>query len=578
MLYRLNVSGDMLSCGNLRNANSGNTGTYECEFTFTGEWAELSAFGVFITKDNAYSVPIIGGKCIIAAEALSTNGVLDIGVFGTNGSDTDLKRISTNLVRVFIDEGAYRDAAAPETPTPDAWEIYAAEIKKLQQAAASSASSALSSKTAAEAAQGKAETAQEKAEEAQGKAESAKSAAETAKTAAEAAQEGAETAKAGAEEERQKAEFAKGAAEAAKASAAEAARNALLSSESAETAEKNAKDAEQGAKTAEQSTKEALTGYVKKTDIYDSNENISAGKLKNCAMVKSEAPGDVTPATFEGAVYIDDLASEIYICLRKYTDGRGMFVKLAKTEDLVSYLKKADLLDSGGKITGDKLKNCAKYSYEAPKDGETAADFTGQIYLDQATHTVYVCEAATSNNGYFLKLPSNSDLEKCVKKTDYATASSPGVVRLVDSVSPGNNPAVMTEDALDEYLGKNNYIKQQEVPGALTAGKYIDISSDGKITAKALNNYGTPSDMTNFSDSVLLTPNNMPEMMAITLTDSGFGTFMTDARKDAALQNLGAAKESDVAYASQTAKGTIRAWLTTENGESVLNLATEDSE
>ena len=219
MLYRLNVSGDMLSCGNLRNANSGNTGTYECEFTFTGEWAELSAFGVFITKDKAYSVPIIGGKCVIAAEALSTNGVLDIGVFGTNGSSTDLKRISTNLVRVFIDEGAYRDAAAPETPTPSAWETYAAEMKKLQQAAASSASSALSSKTAAETAQGKAETAQGKAEAAESGAESAKNAAENAKTAAEAAQEGAETARSGAEEERKKAEHAKGAAEAAKASA-----------------------------------------------------------------------------------------------------------------------------------------------------------------------------------------------------------------------------------------------------------------------------------------------------------------------------------------------------------------------
>lgn len=430
MLYRLNVSGDMLSCGNLRNANSGNTGTYECEFTFTGEWAELSAFGVFITKDKAYSVPIIGGKCVIAAEALSTNGVLDIGVFGTNGSSTDLKRISTNLVRVFIDEGAYRDAAAPETPTPSAWETYAAEMKKLQQAAASSASSALSSKTAAET-----------------------------------AQEGAETAKAGAEEERKKAEHAKGSAESAKASAEEAARNALLSSESAEAAEKNAKDAEQG-------LKDALTGYV----------------------------------------------------------------------------KKADLLDSGGQVAGDKLGNCAKHSYEAPTDGATAADFTGQLYLDQATHTVYMCEAVSTisgkKTGYFLKLPSNSDLEKCVKKTDYATVNTPGVVTLADSGNPGNNPAVMTEGAVEEYLGKNNYIKQQEVPGALTAGKYIDISSDGKITAKSLNNYGSPSDMTDFSDSVLLTPQDMPEMMAITITSGNFQMFMTDARKDAALQILGAAKES----------------------------------
>lgn len=288
--------------------------------------------------------------------------------------------------------------------------------------------------------------------------------------------------------------------------AALSAANALLSSESAAAAEKNARSAEQGAKTAEQSTKEALTGYVKKTDIYDSNENIS----------------------------------------------------------------------------GDKLGNCVKYNYAAPTDGETAADFQGQLYLDQATHTVYMCEAVSTisgkKTGYFLKLPSNSDLEKCVKKTDYATVNTPGVVTLADSGNPGNNPAVMTEDAVEEYLGKNNYIKWQEVPGALTAGKYIDISSDGTITAKALNNYGSPSDMTDFSDSVLLTPQNMPEMTAITLVSSAFHELMTDARKDAVLATLGAAKESDVAYASQTAKGTIRAWLTTENGESVLNLATEDSE
>lgn len=472
MLYRLNVSGDMLSCGNLRNANSGNTGTYECEFTFTGEWAELSAFGVFITKDKAYSVPIIGGKCVIAAEALSTNGVLDIGVFGTNGSDTDLKRISTNLVRVFIDEGAYRDAAAPETPTPSAWETYAAEIKKLQQAAASSASSALSSKTAAETAQGKAETAQGKAEAAKSGAESAKSAAENAKTAAQAAREGAETAKAGAEEERKKAEHAKTSAEAAKASAEEAARNARLSSESAETAEKNAKDAEQG-------LKDALTGYV----------------------------------------------------------------------------KKADLLDSGGQVAGDKLENCAKHNYVAPTDGETAADFTGQLYLDQATHTVYMCEAVNTmtekKTGYFMKLPSNSDLEKCVKKTDYATGIAPGVVTLVN-YSGATEPSVMTEDDVIEYLGKNNYIKRQEVGEALkgyakkedikeyTAGNLISIEN-GVIKGVRADSY---SDLSGFSGNVIVTPNDMHDLVALVLSDSNFKGFMSPERQKKALSNLGAAKES----------------------------------
>lgn len=139
---------------------------------------------------------------------------------------------------------------------------------------------------------------------------------------------------------------------------------------------------------------------------------------------------------------------------------------------------------------------------------------------------------------------SAGDMSQFVKKTDYATTSTPGVVTLAHSGNPGNNPAVMTENAVEEYLSKNNYIKQQEVPGALTAGKFIDISSDGTITAKAINNYGTPSDMTDFSDNFLLTPQNMPEMTAITLVSNLFKTFMTDTKKEAALQNLGAAKES----------------------------------
>ena len=241
---------------------------------------------------------------------------------------------------------------------------------------------------------------------------------------------------------------------------------------------------------------------------------------------------------------------------------------------LTGYAKKEDIFDDKGNIAGGKLKNCAKVVFESPQDAQTPADFTGQLCLNQPAREVYICESAGEDGtGYFLRLATAPELEKYL---NYATVNTPGVVTLADSGNPGNNPAVMTEDAVEEYLGKNNYIKQQEVPGALTAGKYIDISADGKITAKSLNNYGSYSDMTDFSDSVLLTPQDMPEMIAITLVSSPFHELMTDPRKDAVLANLGAAKESDVAYASQTAKGTIRAWLTTEDGESVLNLATED--
>ena len=147
---------------------------------------------------------------------------------------------------------------------------------------------------------------------------------------------------------------------------------------------------------------------------------------------------------------------------------------------------------------------------------------------------------------------SAADMSQYVKKTDYATVNTPGVVTLAASGNPGNNPAVMTEGAVEEYLGNNNYIKRQEVPGALTAGEYKYIDGN-TISAIAIQNFGSYYDMTNFRVNVLLAPAYMPAMTAITLASDLFKLSITDAQKSAALQNLGAAKESDVAYASQTA-------------------------
>lgn len=276
-------------------------------------------------------------------------------------------------------------------------------------------------------------------------------------------------------------------------------------------------------------------------------------------------------STIKNAIYGRDMRSALHDSIEAVND------------DIETRVKKADLIDSSGQITGDKLENCAKHNYVAPTDGETAADFIGQLHLDQATHTVYICEAVSTmsgeKTGYFLKLPSSSDFDKYLKKTDYATVDTPGVVTLVNY---GNEtePSVMTEGDVIEYLGKNNYIKRQEVGEALTAGDSIYIDGN-KIYAITFKTYGSISDMTNFSDTVLLTPADMPEMLAYTLNSSNFEYFMSNltvVSKATVCANLGAAKESDVAYASQSAKGTIRAWLTTENGESVLNLATEDSE
>lgn len=348
--------------------------------------------------------------------------------------------------------------------------------------------------------------------------------------------------------------------------AALSAANALLSSESAEAAEKNARSAEQGAKTAEQSTKAALTGYAKKEDIFDDKGNIAGGKLKNCAKVVFEFPNDAqSPADFTGQLCLNQPAHEVYICEAVGTDGTGYFLRLATAPELEKYLKKTDYADYD---TPGAVKLATDTIYEAGEqpraisEGYLSGSLRDYLKTEDLGKKIYQKYFYINKNGkldavapdfdsttgsYAGGLVRADDMTNVLRVTLISDMFGEGMKDADKTIACNNIGAARpgeVEVAIEEYLGKNNYIKWQEVPGALTAGKYIDISADGKITAKALNNYGTPSDMTDFSDNVLLTPQNMPEMTAITLVSNLFKTFMTDARKSAALSNLGAAKES----------------------------------
>ena len=111
-------------------AISGNVNYYKCEFTFSDEWQGLSKYAVFSKKDKAYTVEIKDGCCFIPKEVLQESGNIAIGVFGTNGSETDYLRISTNPVTALVSTGAYKEGDTPETPTPDLWEEYLNQVAK----------------------------------------------------------------------------------------------------------------------------------------------------------------------------------------------------------------------------------------------------------------------------------------------------------------------------------------------------------------------------------------------------------------------------------------------------------------
>lgn len=165
----------------------------------------------------------------------------------------------------------------------------------------------------------------------------------------------------------------------------------------------------------------------------------------------------------------------------------------------------------------------------------------------------------------------NADL--VVEKAEEAKTTAEGAATeaTAKAAAAGESAAAAkkAEDSTKEALA--GYAKKEDIK-EYTAGNLISIEN-GVIKGLRADSY---RDLSEFSGDVIATPNDMPDLVALVLSNSGFSAYMSPEKKKTACANLGAAKESDVAYASQLAKGTIRAWLTTEDGESVLNLATED--
>lgn len=204
MEFNFNVRGDTIKFLNKRVGYSGNA-NYRCNFLLSPEWDGLEAFAVFTKSGVSYSKLISDGNCEMAVEVLQEPGVFSVGIFGTNGQ-SELARVSTNLIYIEIEEGAFRKVEASAEATPEIWEQYVAACgEKVREAEAA--------KVAAEEAQRLAEEAKEGIEGFAVDAEASKNAAEAAaktaeeqkaetikiKEACEATAEQAETFKTGAE-------------------------------------------------------------------------------------------------------------------------------------------------------------------------------------------------------------------------------------------------------------------------------------------------------------------------------------------------------------------------------------------
>ncbi len=124
MEFNITVNGDKIKIDKpVKVAHTGNVNTYRCNFAFSDEWSGLSSFLVSFIGGVYYTTPIVNNSCILPKEVCMRPGYAALGVFGTNGSETDFRRISTGLKTFYIEEGAYRNGdSTPQEPQPELWE------------------------------------------------------------------------------------------------------------------------------------------------------------------------------------------------------------------------------------------------------------------------------------------------------------------------------------------------------------------------------------------------------------------------------------------------------------------------
>ena len=125
MIFYFKALGDELKLTEVKNkAYTGNVNSYICEFDLSEDWDGLSVFAVFSGGDDVYTVLLSEDMhCKIPAEMLSAVGTCSVGLFGTNASEDNLKRISTGFLQLSVDKGAYTEENAPSVPAPDTWEM-----------------------------------------------------------------------------------------------------------------------------------------------------------------------------------------------------------------------------------------------------------------------------------------------------------------------------------------------------------------------------------------------------------------------------------------------------------------------
>lgn len=95
------VTGNHLELGEDAVSTGGSINYDKCSFTFDEEWEELERTAVFQIGSDSFRVALEEDECFIPAPCMEKEGIIRIGVYGTDGETV----IATNSVTHHIEEG-----------------------------------------------------------------------------------------------------------------------------------------------------------------------------------------------------------------------------------------------------------------------------------------------------------------------------------------------------------------------------------------------------------------------------------------------------------------------------------------
>lgn len=115
------------------NIGTNNVNSIECFFHLSEDFNNLTTFAVFTKSDKTYKSEIINNKCLIPQEVLQNEGEVELGVYGFELSGQELiKRYSPIPTKLFIKKGSYREGQESVDASPNSFEYYLTECKKIK--------------------------------------------------------------------------------------------------------------------------------------------------------------------------------------------------------------------------------------------------------------------------------------------------------------------------------------------------------------------------------------------------------------------------------------------------------------